>query len=125
MADIKAQQIEILGYKLTKDPKPGAKVMHAVEAIDTVAYGLTTRMEYHMAHSARTTDLFTAALGGAATNGRSLDFRSRGKGGEMGLRLVGTPPGVNKRASTCNIHLLSRDRTIDSRRGTACCGGVS
>ena len=62
MADIKAQQNEIIGYKLTKDPKPGAKVMHAVEAIDTVAYGLTARMEYHMAHPARTADLFPLVM---------------------------------------------------------------
>jgi len=62
MADIKAQQNEIIGYKLTKDPKPGAKVMHAVEAIDTIAYGLTARMEYHMAHPARTADLFPLVM---------------------------------------------------------------
>ena len=48
MSDVKAQQTKVLGYKLAKDPKPGAKVMHAIEAIDHVTYGLAARMESHI-----------------------------------------------------------------------------
>ena len=57
LADVKTQRIEIFGYKLAKDPKPGTKVMHAVETINHVSYGLAKQILIYVCHTTRITDL--------------------------------------------------------------------
>mmetsp|Transcript_63370 Transcript_63370/g.125298 ORF Transcript_63370/g.125298 Transcript_63370/m.125298 type:complete len:87 (-) Transcript_63370:452-712(-) len=54
LADMKAQKIGNPHLQARK----GSKVIHTVEAIDSVTYSITAQMESHMAQRAHIADLF-------------------------------------------------------------------